>query len=202
MPSSLSAGKSSFSSILRCSAKKLSVWSWMQFSCSSGVIPSGTGFGSSAATCCWRPATRIMKNSSRLVSEMETKRTLSKRGCRGSLACARTRSLKPSQESSRFTYNEGSERFTLCSVAAILTLSLGVACVQGFIGHGEDRAFPYPTADNRKTSPTEVLEDRRERGDSRGHDASPLRCQTFLPRQHRGRFRGDLPCELSKNLHG
>src|SRR5918997_722816 len=174
----------------------------MRVNCSSGVIPSGTGLGSSAATCCWRPETRIMKNSSRLVSEIATKRIRSSRGCRGSLACARTRSLKPSQESSRFTYNEGSERFTLCSVAAILTLSLGVACVQVFIGHGEDRAFPYPTADNRKTSPTEVLEDRRERGDSRGHDASPLRCQTFLPRQHRGRLRGQFLREMSEGLHG
>src|SRR3712207_1019492 len=174
----------------------------MRVNCSSGVMPSGTGFGSSAATCCCSPATRIMKNSSRLVSEIATNRTLSRRGCRGSLACARTRSLKPSQESSRFTYSEGSERFTLCSVAAMLTLSLGVACVQDLIGHGEDRAFPYPTADHRETRPTEVLEDRRERGDGGGHDASPLRCQALLPRQHRGRFRGDLPCELPEGLHG
>src|ERR671921_459044 len=174
----------------------------MRVNCSSGVIPSGTGFGSSATTCCWRPATRIMKNSSRLVSEIATNRTLSRRGCRWSLACARTRSLKPSQESSRFTYNEGSERFTLCSVVTILTLPLGVAYVWDLIGHGEDRALPYPAAGHRETRPAEVLEDRRERGGGRGHDASPLRCQTFLPRQHRGRLRGDLLRELPEGLNG
>src|SRR5215210_1648098 len=82
-------------------------------SCSSGVIPSGTGFGSSEATCCCNPATRIMKNSSRLVSEMATNRTLSRSGCRSSRACARTRSLKASHESSRFMYRDGSERLGL-----------------------------------------------------------------------------------------
>src|SRR5918997_2455436 len=174
----------------------------MRVSCSSGVIPSGTGFGSSAATCCWSPATRIMKNSSRLVSEIETKRTLSSRGCLGSFACARTRSLNPSQESSRFTYSEGSERFTLCSVVTILALSLAVASVWDLIGHGEERALPYPAAGHHETGPAEVLKDRRERGDRRGHDASPLWCQAFLPRQHRGRLRGDFLRNFPKGLHG
>src|SRR5918997_5694137 len=174
----------------------------MRVSCSSGVIPSGPGFGSSAATCCWRPATRIMKNSSRLVSEIATNRTLSRRGCRPSLACARTRSLKPSQESSRFTYNEGSERFALFSVVAILTLSLEVATVEGLVGHGEDRALPYTASGHREPGPAEVLENRRERGDRRGHDASPLRCKTFLPRQLRRRLRGHLLRELSEGLYG
>src|ERR671917_2616019 len=113
IPSSSRAGKISFPSMRRCSAKKSCVWSWTRESCSSGVIPSGTGFGSSEATCCCNPETRIMKNSSRLVSEIETNRTLSNKGCRSSRACARTRSLKASHESSRFMYRDGSERLGL-----------------------------------------------------------------------------------------
>ena len=119
MPSSSRAGMSSVFIILRRSSKNSSVWSWMRRSCSSGVIPSGTGFGSSEATCCCSPATRIMKNSSRLVSEMETKRTLSRSGCRSSRACSRTLLLNPSHESSLFMYSDGSERLGLRATSVI-----------------------------------------------------------------------------------
>src|SRR5215207_3636485 len=55
MPASSSASISSWFSILRRSSKNSSVWSCIRESCSSGVIPSGTGFGRSEATCCCNP---------------------------------------------------------------------------------------------------------------------------------------------------
>ena len=67
------------------------------------------GFASAmpARTCPLRPATRTMKNSSRLLAEIERKRTFSNSGCWGFSASSSTRRLKCSQDSSRLINRSG-----------------------------------------------------------------------------------------------
>ena len=66
-------------------------WSWQQprRGCASRISgadsPSGVGIERPAATCCFRPATRTWKNSSRLLAKMARKRARSSSGLRSSL---------------------------------------------------------------------------------------------------------------------
>src|SRR5512135_3450078 len=57
--------------------------------------------GAFSRSCSLRPATRISKNSSRLLPTMQRKRRRSSSGTRGSVASASTRRLNASVESSR-----------------------------------------------------------------------------------------------------
>ena len=68
---------------------------------SDGVRPSAPVFASPASTWSWRPATRIMKNSSRLDVKIAANFSRSIRGTDASSASSSTRSLKSSQLSSR-----------------------------------------------------------------------------------------------------
>ena len=70
--------------------------------CSAGVRPSRLFWVTPLATWPLRPARRTMKNSSRLLADIERKRSRSSTGWRRLLASASTRQLKESQESSRF----------------------------------------------------------------------------------------------------
>ena len=70
-------------------------------SCSSGVMPSAVRSTMPAATCCFSPATRTRKNSSRLLLKMPRNLSRSSSGVRGSSASCSTRRLNSSQESSR-----------------------------------------------------------------------------------------------------
>src|SRR5688572_13564906 len=73
----------------------------MALSCSAGSSPPGAAAPSPAATRPARPATRTMKNSSRLAEKIATNFSRSKRGTEASSARARTRALKSSHERSR-----------------------------------------------------------------------------------------------------
>ena len=70
-------------------------------SCSAAVSPSGGVSATLPDSCCLRPATRTMKNSSRFDATMATNFSRSARGTLGSRASSSTRSLNPSHESSR-----------------------------------------------------------------------------------------------------
>ena len=59
-----------------------------------------------ARTCARRPATRTMKNSSRLFAEIDRNLNRSMSGC-SRLADSRTRRLKPSHDSSRLMKRSG-----------------------------------------------------------------------------------------------
>src|SRR6185437_6423475 len=59
---------------------------------------------------CLRPATRISKNSSRLLEEMQRKRSRSSSGTDSSKACASTRRLNSRKESSRLKQRPGDLR--------------------------------------------------------------------------------------------
>ena len=73
----------------------------MAASCSAAVRPSGGVSATLPESCCFRPATRTMKNSSRLEATMATNFSRSTSGTLGSRASSSTRSLNPSHESSR-----------------------------------------------------------------------------------------------------
>ena len=70
-------------------------------SCSSIARPSGPAAVEPSSLSCFRPETRISKNSSRLLLEMHRKRSRSSSGVRASSACASTRWLNSSAEVSR-----------------------------------------------------------------------------------------------------
>ena len=72
-----------------------------------GANPSGEGTPPNSIACRTEPP-RISKNSSRLVQLMHRKRNRSSNGTDGSCACASTRKLKSSCESSRLAYSVGS----------------------------------------------------------------------------------------------
>ena len=68
-----------------------------------GAVPSGPGSGRPSLICSFRPATRISKNSSRLVrDDGEEAQALEQRHRRRRAACASTRRLNSSRPSSRF----------------------------------------------------------------------------------------------------
>ena len=75
--------------------------------------------------CALRPATRTMKNSSRLLAEIDRNRIRSRTGCRGLHASSSTRRLKASQLSSRLK-NCGSAAFgSFAGAAAAVATSAG-----------------------------------------------------------------------------
>ncbi len=78
--------------------------------CSAGVSPSSERVSTPLRNCPRRPATRTMKNSSRLLAEIETKRTRSSSGCAALEASSRTRRLNSSQDNSRLMKRLGEWR--------------------------------------------------------------------------------------------
>ncbi len=72
-----------------------------------GGEPVGAAAAESSRTCSFRPATRTMKNSSRLLAEMERKRSCSSSGCSRLEASSSTRRLNSSQDSSRLMKRSG-----------------------------------------------------------------------------------------------
>ena len=87
--------------------------------CSVGVRPSADS--TRTRSRCWpfRPATRVMKNSSRLLAEIDRKRSRSRSGWFGLAASSSTRSLNASQEISRLKKREGE------AISASLSASCG-----------------------------------------------------------------------------
>ena len=77
-------------------------------STSRGSSPDAAGTATPAAMRRLRPATRTMKNSSRLFAKIARNRTRSSSGRSGSSASSRTRSLKCSHDSSRSRNRSGS----------------------------------------------------------------------------------------------
>src|SRR3954470_15579547 len=75
-----------------------------------GDMPSGPVSLVSLWICCLIPATRISKNSSRLLLKIVMNLTRSISGCVGSCASSRTRRLNSSQLSSRLMKLAGSEK--------------------------------------------------------------------------------------------
>src|SRR5438270_3662085 len=82
----------------------------MALNVSVGDIPSGPTSLVSLWICCLMPATRISKNSSRLLLKMVMNLTRSISGWVGSCASSRTRRLNSSQLSSRLMKLAGSEK--------------------------------------------------------------------------------------------
>ena len=95
---------------------------------SDGARPSGPRASIPASTWSCRPATRTMKNSSWFEAQMARNLARSSRGIRSSSASWSTRSLKSSQESSRFAYSEASSRRGCWCSGACSTASVAV-CV-------------------------------------------------------------------------
>src|SRR4029079_3054938 len=79
----------------------------MRASCSPGARPSGLLTGMPARNWPFRPATRTMKNSSRLLAEMDRNLTRSSSGWASLLASSKTRRLNWSQDSSRLMNRSG-----------------------------------------------------------------------------------------------
>ncbi len=102
MFSSASAGKSTSLRMRYC----LSTASWqtseMRVSTSCGNWPSGPGLERPSDSWRLRPATRISKNSSRLLEKMRRKPSRSSSGCTSSSAWSSTRRLKARMLASRF----------------------------------------------------------------------------------------------------
>src|SRR5438876_370061 len=82
----------------------------MALNASVGDIPSGPMSLVSLSICCLMPATRISKNSSRLLLKMVMNFTRSISGCVGSCASSRTRRLNSSQLNSRLMKLAASEK--------------------------------------------------------------------------------------------
>ena len=81
----------------------------MRTSCSAGVSPSGLLVPMPARTCARRPATRTMKNSSRLFAEIDRNFNRSSSGWPRLADSSRTRRLKLSHDSSRLMKRSGLE---------------------------------------------------------------------------------------------
>src|ERR1700736_2469385 len=75
--------------------------SLMRTSCSDGVRPSGLRSAIPSRTCALMPATRTMKNSSRLLAEIDRNRTRSNAGWPELTDSSSTRRLKCSHDNSR-----------------------------------------------------------------------------------------------------
>ena len=97
------------------------VISLMRRSCSRGPSPSKPTSGTPDSSCCSRPATRISKNSSRLLLTIERNLSLSRTGNEGSEHRFSTLLLKASQLSSLLKY-----LFSQCW-ADFMSFSLGVS---------------------------------------------------------------------------
>ena len=102
MPSSTSPGRTSSANTRDCSETRSWVRARMASWSSRGSIPATEGTATPASIRRLRPATRTMKNSSRLDEKMARNFALSSRGMRSvSRARSSTRSLKASHDSSR-----------------------------------------------------------------------------------------------------
>ena len=96
-------------------SRQIACWSVVSFetvslirtSCSEGVRPSGLRSVMPSRTWALMPATRTMKNSSRLLAEIDRNRTRSSAGWPGLTDSSNTRRLKCSQESSRLMKRSG-----------------------------------------------------------------------------------------------
>ncbi len=102
-PSAASAGWSSRVQSLACVAVNSRTRSRIEASVASGVAPSGDRTVIPDAAWPASPATRIMKNSSRLDEKIEQNLMRSSSGTSGSAASSRTREFMSSHESSRFS---------------------------------------------------------------------------------------------------
>ena len=102
-------------------------------SCCSGVRPSGLLVAMPSRTWPARPATRTMKNSSRLAAEIDRKRTRSSSGWWGFCDSSSTRRLNCSHENSRLTKRSGLPSEPASGVALCETNSFSVG-LSSFIG--------------------------------------------------------------------
>ena len=84
-----------------CSSTRRTVRVRIAFSCSGTDSPSGAPCTAPASSSCFRPATRISKNSSRFAHEMHRNFTRSSSGILTSFACSKTRWLNSRNDSSR-----------------------------------------------------------------------------------------------------
>ena len=101
MPSSASAGMTSSRKQRACRAVRSPVSRQICSSTSRGISPDAARTATPAAMRRLRPATRTMKNSSRLLAKIARNRARSSSGRLSSSASSSTRWLKRSQESSR-----------------------------------------------------------------------------------------------------
>ena len=74
-------------------------------------------------TCAMSPATRTMKNSSRLLAEIDRNRSRSSSGCARSIASSSTRRLKSSQDSSRLMKRAGEASRSAPEAPGLLAVS-------------------------------------------------------------------------------
>jgi hypothetical protein len=101
MPCSDSAGRSAVATVAACRCESSPARSRIASIVSDGVRPSAPVFDRPASTWSCRPATRIMKNSSRFEVKIAANFSRSISGTDASSASSSTRSLKSSQLSSR-----------------------------------------------------------------------------------------------------
>ena len=118
-PCSARAGTSSSRRISDWVAYRSTTRSRISSSAARGVRPSADRVGTPAPAWRSRPATRTMKNSSRLDDTIEQNRTRSSSGTVGSAAWASTRRSKSRRDSSRFRNRLSGA----CSTAAVPTSS-------------------------------------------------------------------------------
>ncbi|MCY1233783.1 hypothetical protein D9M72_463400 [compost metagenome] len=110
-----------------CSICRLSISLRMSSSCSTGVLPSGERMERPWRTCPSRPATRTMKNSSRLAAEIDRKRIRSSSGCAVFSVSSSTRRLNCSQENSRLMKRRGLVSRSMSSTAAWFSFTADTA---------------------------------------------------------------------------
>src|SRR4030067_497189 len=100
--------------------------------CSAGVSPSGGRSTTPAATCFFKPATRIMKNSSRLEPTMARDFTRSSSGLLSSWASSNTRRWNSSMLSSRLMKSLGSFRSTW-AMSALVFSEVFISSIAGLL---------------------------------------------------------------------
>ena len=100
MPFEAMPGRTSSLRQRTCSSSIGRSFSLIALSCAAGSIPSGDSSLTPASICCFRPETRIMKNSSRLLENIDRKLSRSRSGCLRSRPSSSTRLLNSSQLSS------------------------------------------------------------------------------------------------------
>ena len=131
MPCSSSAGRRSF---LRQRAWRVEcspTTRRMASSVSRGVRPSCSGVSMPASTWSCRPATRTMKNSSRLFEAIAENFSRSSSGTPSSSESSSTRWLNSSHDSSRLKYSFGSVRSTASSAGGCSRVLTGRSIVAG-----------------------------------------------------------------------
>src|SRR5207249_2531831 len=105
---------------------------WMALNVSVGDIPSGPTSLVSLWICCLMPATRISKNSSRLLLKMVMNLTRSISGWVGSCASSRTRRLNSSQLSSRLMKFFGSPNRSCAVCSAVIGTIAALSSASGW----------------------------------------------------------------------